>query len=400
MPDEALPEVQLSISRRRLAAQIAEMISEADPELGDIVADLTRLYRATIPVYDRVDAASIERNTGAALRIVVRQLRAGTAQADFGELAALARIWAEQEIPLELVAHSIQLGARRIFELIRRRATAAALPAATIDQMQDLAWEWATASATAVHMVLQERAVATATHRADFLRRLLERALSPAALAAQAPNHRLDPTHRYWLACADWRGSSRDSDLLAALRVRGATATLPVVDTVLDQHLIALLPQSPEHFDPQQPVALGPALPLSSAHLSYRHAQRTLALATRFGRSGLLDLGALGPLPLLDGARASAQVLYDRHLAVLREHGDTGIEITETVRTFLGCDRRIDDTAAALFVHRNTVRNRLTRFRELTGLDLDRTDDLIVAWWLLHRDEHLGDADDAYGINV
>ncbi|MFE7721735.1 helix-turn-helix domain-containing protein [Nocardia rhizosphaerihabitans] len=39
-----------------------------------------------------------------------------------------------------------------------------------------------------------------------------------------------------------------------------------------------------------------------------------------------------------------------------------------------------------MYLHRNTVRNRLTRFAELTGLDLDRTDDLVVAWWLLHRE--------------
>ncbi|MET7774091.1 helix-turn-helix domain-containing protein [Nocardia sp. NPDC005366] len=37
-------------------------------------------------------------------------------------------------------------------------------------------------------------------------------------------------------------------------------------------------------------------------------------------------------------------------------------------------------------VHRNTVRKRSTRFAEMTGLDLDRTDDLIVVWWLLNRD--------------
>ncbi|WP_406230244.1 helix-turn-helix domain-containing protein [Nocardia sp. NBC_01009] len=38
-----------------------------------------------------------------------------------------------------------------------------------------------------------------------------------------------------------------------------------------------------------------------------------------------------------------------------------------------------------MYLHRNTIRNRLIRFSELIGLDLDRTDDLIVTWWLLTR---------------
>ncbi|MBK1656608.1 hypothetical protein CKO29_18360 [Allochromatium vinosum] len=57
----------------------------------------------------------------------------------------------------------------------------------------------------------------------------------------------------------------------------------------------------------------------------------------------------------------------------------------DTVAAFLRHDRRVDDTAAALFLHRNTVRNRVSRFGALTGLDLDRTDDLVLTWWILHR---------------
>jgi DNA-binding PucR family transcriptional regulator len=34
-------------------------------------------------------------------------------------------------------------------------------------------------------------------------------------------------------------------------------------------------------------------------------------------------------------------------------------------------------------MHRDTVRYRVTRFRDITGLDLRRTDDPVTAWWLL-----------------
>ena len=379
------PGIRLDAHRRRIAARTAEIISEVDPELNEIAADLAQLYRQRIPRYDQVDAGSIEHNTHAVLRIVVEQLRGDSAHANTDELAALARGWADQQIPLDLVAHSIQIGARRVFELIRQRATVQGLPATVIDEMQDLTWEWATASATAVHLVLQEQAVVGAARRADFLRRLLDGDLPQAALAAEARHQRLDPEHHYRVACTAWDETTATSDLLAAVRARGATARLPVVDTVVDRHLVALLPRTPDRLPQPVPVALGPAMPLGAASASYQQARRALDLATRFGRSGLVDLASLGPLPLLDAAEDAADLLAEKHLTPLRRHGTVGTEIITTVETYLDCDRRIDDTAAALYLHRNTVRNRLTRFAELTGLDLDRTDDLIVAWWLLNR---------------
>lgn len=55
------------------------------------------------------------------------------------------------------------------------------------------------------------------------------------------------------------------------------------------------------------------------------------------------------------------------------------------MRTLLGLDRDIQATAERLHLHRNSVRYRVGRFRELTGLDLRRTEDLVTAWWLLKR---------------
>ncbi|WP_169814565.1 PucR family transcriptional regulator [Nocardia pseudovaccinii] len=378
--------IRLDPHRREIAARIAAMISEVDPELNEISADLTHLYRAQIPVYDQVDPASIEHNTRAVLRIIVRQLGGGSAYTGFDELAALARIWADQQIPLDLVAHSIQIGARRIFDIVRQRATAAAVPATVIDEMQDLTWELATTSATAVHLVLQEQAVAGATRRADFLRRLLDGSLPPAVLATEARDHRLDPSHRYRIACAAWDDTPAASDLLATLRTRAATAKLPVIDTVIDHHLVALLPRTPDGLTQPGPIALGPAVPPTDATTSYHHARQALEIATRYGRTGLVDLSSLGPLPLLQCAADAASLLTAKHLTPLRNQGDSGAEILTAVQTFLDCDRRIDETAARLYVHRNTVRNRLTRFTELTGLDLDRTNDLVVTWWLLNRE--------------
>jgi DNA-binding PucR family transcriptional regulator len=48
---------------------------------------------------------------------------------------------------------------------------------------------------------------------------------------------------------------------------------------------------------------------------------------------------------------------------------------------------RIDPAAERLFVHPNTVRYRLRRYEEETGVDLRETEDAFRVWWALHREE-------------
>ncbi|MGV0050642.1 PucR family transcriptional regulator [Mycobacterium colombiense] len=369
----------------KTAAQAA-LLAEVESHLDDIAADLTGLYRANIPVYDKVDESSIRRNTRAVLELAARSLGEPAPGTSLNEIGDLARVWAQQQIPLELVAHSIQVGARRLVELIREQARVSDVPVEQINNLQDLAWQWATAHAAAVHMVQQERAVAEATRRGDFLRRLVEGGLAPAALSAEAPHYRLDLTHAYHVACMRWDDTVTSSDLAAGLRTRGATAQLSALDAVIDGVFVALLPQRPRLSCPDRAVGLGPAVRPTELARSYRHALQAMTIAEQYRRTGVVDLSDLGPMPLI--ARQddeTADMLDAKHLGPLRAQGSAGQEILTTIATYLANDRKVEETARGLFVHRNTIRYRLTRFTELTGLDIDKTDDLVLAWWLLNR---------------
>ena len=99
----------------------------------------------------------------------------------------------------------------------------------------------------------------------------------------------------------------------------------------------------------------------------------------------MVDLGSLGPLPLVTEAPALADRLSRRHLSALDAQGPRGAEIEETVLALFDLDHSVEATAAALHLHRNRIRYRVRRFEELTGLDLRRTEDLVTAWWLLKR---------------
>lgn len=369
----------------RVARILDTFVDSVEPMLDQIAADLTREYRQNIPIYDQVDEETIERNTRAALGVFVDTLRSPEPGASLREIAGFAREWADQRIPLELVAHSIQLAGRELFAVVREQAAARGLSAVDLYALQDFTWQWATAHAAAIHTVQQERAVTGATRRADFLRQTVAGTISAATLATEAPTHHLDPRHHYHVACFTWSDTSASSDLAAALRSRGATAQHPILDAVIDGRFVALLARHPEQVHPPQPVGTGPAVPLHDAPDAYQHALASLDIAEKHSRSGLVDLASLGPLPLLEQAGPAADMLDDKHLGPLRRRGRAAEEILDTVSAYLAHDRKVDDTANSLFVHRNTIRYRLTRFAELTGLDTDRTNDLVLAWWLLNR---------------
>jgi len=54
------------------------------------------------------------------------------------------------------------------------------------------------------------------------------------------------------------------------------------------------------------------------------------------------------------------------------EDGERGNNLTATLRAYYSAGARVDKTADALFLHRNSVRYRLDRIRLLLGLDIDQ----------------------------
>lgn len=77
----------------------------------------------------------------------------------------------------------------------------------------------------------------------------------------------------------------------------------------------------------------------------------------------------------------------DDILGPLRGHDDqNGTELERTLRAFLGNDGHWSSTAAELYVHVNTLRNRITRISELTGRDVTRMADRVDLFLALEAD--------------
>ncbi len=77
----------------------------------------------------------------------------------------------------------------------------------------------------------------------------------------------------------------------------------------------------------------------------------------------------------------------DDILGPLRAHDEqNGTELERTLRTFLGNDGHWSTTAGDLYVHVNTLRNRVTRIGELTGRDLTKLPDRVDLFLALEAD--------------
>jgi hypothetical protein len=140
-------------------------------------------------------------------------------------------------------------------------------------------------------------------------------------------------------------------------------------------------------------IGIGPPVRLDGLEPSFRRATRAMATAAAFGMTGVYDLGGLGLLPAVLADNDVADEVTRRYIAPLTT-GEGMRPILETVQRYLELGMRADATAQHMSVHHNTVRYRVRRYEELTGVDLRDPNCALEAWWALQRSrlEHNGSA--------
>ena len=112
-------------------------------------------------------------------------------------------------------------------------------------------------------------------------------------------------------------------------------------------------------------------------------------LRRRAGDSRVGTFADVGTHRMLLGLhdRALLRRFADDILGPLRTNDrQFGTELERTLRVFLGNDGHWSTTAVELFVHVNTLRNRITRIRDLTGRDVSRLEDRVDLFLALEAD--------------
>jgi sugar diacid utilization regulator len=116
---------------------------------------------------------------------------------------------------------------------------------------------------------------------------------------------------------------------------------------------------------------------------SYAQARRAADVALRFGRRGEIvrfeDLG-LYRLLFQISDRAELDAFVEQVLGPLVEYDRKHrSDFLHTIKTYLANNNSLQATAKELFVHVNTAAYRIQRIQTITGLDLGKTEDCLLA---------------------
>ncbi|MEV7414511.1 helix-turn-helix domain-containing protein [Streptomyces sp. NPDC089919] len=261
---------------------------------------------------------------------------------------------------MDALLSAYRVGARVAWRGLAAGAVPAGLPAAQVAKFAELTFAY-----------IDELSAASAAGHADELAargRAHERHLEQLArdlLAGASPDLLLAAAGR-----AGWPPPvSLTAVLLPAAQARPAYRTLDpgtlVLDDLADASGVLLVPDADRaHLLrqlPEETAVVGPARPWTRASASYARAVRARSLGC-----GIRDTEDHLPELVLSADADAFADLRARALAPLRSvPAATARRLEETLRAWLLHQGRRDEVAAALFVHPQTVRYRMSQLREL-----------------------------------
>jgi purine catabolism regulator len=116
---------------------------------------------------------------------------------------------------------------------------------------------------------------------------------------------------------------------------------------------------------------------------SYDQARRSAEVASRFGRRGdVLGFEDLGLYRLLFHVsdRQELRAFVEQTLGPLLEYDKRHrTDFVRTIAAYLSNNNNLQATARELYVHVNTAAYRIQRIQAITGLDLTKTEDSLLA---------------------
>jgi hypothetical protein len=373
-----------------------------------LLADVERIveravgrFQTELPYYGAVPREELRPGVAGNVTRVLYALRdrRGATPAELEEAGAVGAVRARQRVPVEELLLAFRFAVQELWSHERAVARRLGLADAELLDAAQIAWEWADMAAAASAKRHRQVELELASHdqqqRARVLRALLLGSLASGELRVQAQVYGLLPDRRYFPVRARLpegmalhrleralvaAGASPGGGALAA----GASPGGGALVAPLDGDVVGVLSRPPRLQLPAT-VGVGPPAPLAALESSFHVASNLLETAVAFGLVGVFDLDALGLRPAVFNEAVVGERLVQRYLAPLERLGPFGATLRETLRALFEHGMRIEPTAAALYVHPNTLRHRLRRFEDECGADLRRTEDLVAVYWALQR---------------
>lgn len=294
---------------------------------------------------------------------------------------------AELGVPLDSMMHGWQIAVREAIERIGTSDYWAAQRGSALISMLGALLRVSDAATVAFSSGHRE-AESQITRRLDARRDDTVRALAEGALPAaelrkraQYIGLRLDSSYTAFRAITAKPGRTEwDLRQLPGCRPpRGVVA-------ILDGDVVGICdPHEGPATVPGVFLGVGPECPLEQVPYSLHIAGRVAETARLFGRPGRHTLADLGVLPAVVGDNEVGATLVARYITPIDDA--EAAAVLPTVDAYLEAGLNASETGQRLFLHHNTVRYRLSRFEELTGVSLKDPHVVQQVWWALRYRE-------------
>ncbi|ROZ62605.1 PucR family transcriptional regulator [Kocuria soli] len=354
-----------------------------------IVADTVRILLDTVPGYDGVSTDSLERSTRRNIRLSTQVIRDGHVPTgeDLTEAEELATERLAQGVSLGSVLSGFRVSMSVILERLLALAPTHGVTASEALSFSTGLWALADAFSSRALRVYQEQGIAAAA--ADSARRLqwivdaVVRGHEPVELRRGVTAYAV-PTDRAVRAFHLTRLQQEGLDPTGL--VQFVLASVPgALAAPYGSAAVGILPD--EGAVPQVPVelllAVGPAVVPEDLPRSYLTATRVHEAALATGLGAAVDLERLSWRSGVATSPDTTRVLEQRLLAPVQAHGTFGDLLLESLAAYLDNDLNIARAAAAIPVHVNTLRYRLRRYEDLTGVDTQNLNTVVEIAWVL-----------------
>ncbi|MCU1675794.1 MAG: hypothetical protein JWM93_552 [Frankiales bacterium] len=373
-------------ARKRL---IADLLA-SDETLS---AQMLDRMRAEIPAYVDRDPHDVLPAVVSSLRDILVPLGEGRplVESELATFGSYGETRARQGVPLEELLQAWRLSIREVLDALvtvgrRNGVRDGELIALTRDLLTTT--DAATLAFTQGHHRAEFELARREQHRrADFVRGILLATLGPAEIRQQAHRYGLEPDRDYRPVRARPTDAMPVESIERLLGLTFDSSRPRGLAAIIDGDVAGFVDHSVEG-SAAAAVGIGEPARLEHIQPSFGRATRAMATATAFGLTGVYGLGDLGLLPAILADTDVADGLAQRYIAPLGVR-DASQPILDTVRQYLSLSMRADVTAEHLSVHHNTVRYRVRRYEELTGIDLRDPNRALEAWWALQNDNRV-----------
>jgi PucR C-terminal helix-turn-helix domain len=375
-------------TRRESELELPErLFARLEDGLDELAHELVGRYQREIPDYAEIPREELLPGVRIDIAAALAGVRSGRPPTA-AELEIAARVAEERAaagISLEALLQAFRVGGGEVIARARAIGHELEVDAEVMLGMFEGAWSWVNEvsnAAAAGHRRAELSSVrAEAQSRAAVLHGLLHGTLAPSQLHAHVASLGLDTDHAVFALRAR-PGADMPAHRLEAL-IAERSDMPPRLTGFVDGDVAAVVLRRPDL--PRPVVAgIGPAVRFEALADSFADATRALEAAAAFAREGIFAIEDLALEAAFTDERIGA-ALERRCLAAVDALGERGEAIEQTLRQFLGSGMRYEQTAREQTLHPNTLRKRLARYEELTGLDLHRMDDLVALWWALER---------------